>query len=91
MRDELCKNGELLSSPALRYTEKELQTSLEMLRVEKLPKENYDDENDKEQELSRAEKVSTKILRIAFPYFFHNFKYSLFAIHTFLFRDIEVV
>ncbi|KAG1687281.1 Protein polybromo-1 [Nymphon striatum] len=39
IRDELCRNGELLLSPAFSYTEKHLLNSVEKLKVEKLPQE----------------------------------------------------
>ena len=37
LRNELCKNGERLQSPALNYTEADLNASVENLRQEKLP------------------------------------------------------
>lgn len=40
IRNELCRNGELLLSPALSYTEKQLMDSVEKLKVEKLPQED---------------------------------------------------
>ncbi|GAB6031247.1 hypothetical protein CHUAL_009055 [Chamberlinius hualienensis] len=54
MRDELCKNGEVLTSPANRFTDRDMQLSIENLRLEKLPKERSDDEKDKE--IDKAEK-----------------------------------
>lgn len=45
-RDELCKNGELLSSPALMYTEVELRASIDDVRAEKAMKESLDDDTE---------------------------------------------
>lgn len=51
LRNELCKNGERLQSPALNYTEADLNASVENLKQEKLPFEQDLDEkiDDKEQ------------------------------------------
>uniref|UniRef100_S4R748 Protein polybromo-1 n=1 Tax=Petromyzon marinus TaxID=7757 RepID=S4R748_PETMA len=43
IRDELCKNGEMLLSPALSYTAKHLQHDLEKERKEKVPAEAAED------------------------------------------------
>ncbi|XP_074645019.1 protein polybromo-1-like isoform X2 [Tubulanus polymorphus] len=43
-RDELCKNGEVLSTPGLRFTEKHLNNDLEAEKFEKLPREQKEDE-----------------------------------------------
>ena len=43
-RDELCKNGELLLTPALSYTERHLQAALEAEKKEKLPLELKEEE-----------------------------------------------
>nr|QYV43163.1 polybromo [Colaphellus bowringi] len=45
-RDELCRHGELLSSPALSYTEADARTSIEQLRVSKRLKESLEDETE---------------------------------------------
>ncbi|XP_013402941.2 protein polybromo-1-like [Lingula anatina] len=50
IRDELCKNGELLLTPALSYTEKHLQSALDEEKQEKLPKEMREDEEKKQAE-----------------------------------------
>lgn len=42
LRNDLCRNGETLISTALQYTEEMLNTSIEELRCEKLPKEQQD-------------------------------------------------
>ncbi|KAL8620376.1 hypothetical protein ACOMHN_013001 [Nucella lapillus] len=47
VRDELCKNGELLLTPALSYTERHLQTDLEEEKKEKLPSEQKEEEDKK--------------------------------------------
>ena len=49
-RDELCRNGELLLTPALSYTERHLQVELETEKEEKLPKELKEDEEKRKQE-----------------------------------------
>ncbi|XP_070193759.1 protein polybromo-1-like isoform X2 [Littorina saxatilis] len=46
-RDELCKNGELLLTPALSYTERHLQQALEAEKKEKLPQEQKEEEEKK--------------------------------------------
>lgn len=56
IRDELCKNGEILLTPALSYTEKHLQSALEAEKRDKLPKEQ-DDEKKKIPETE--EKISS--------------------------------
>ncbi|XP_067854705.1 protein polybromo-1 isoform X8 [Heptranchias perlo] len=59
IRDELCKNGEILLSPALSYTLKHLQHDLEKEKKEKLPKEIEEDKQKREEEkkeLSESEK-----------------------------------
>ena len=46
-RDELCKNGEMLLTPALSYTERHLQAALEAEKKEKLPQEQREEEEKK--------------------------------------------
>lgn len=46
-RDELCKNGEHLLTPALSYTEQHLHKALEREKKEKMMKEQKDDEEKK--------------------------------------------
>ncbi|XP_065409213.1 protein polybromo-1 isoform X15 [Chrysemys picta bellii] len=55
IRDELCKNGEILLSPALSYTTKHLHNDVEKEKKEKLPKEFEEDKLKREEE-KRAEK-----------------------------------
>ncbi|XP_059245896.1 protein polybromo-1 isoform X22 [Mustela nigripes] len=55
IRDELCKNGEILLSPALSYTTKHLHNDVEKEKKEKLPKELEEDKLKREEE-KRAEK-----------------------------------
>ncbi|XP_036370884.1 protein polybromo-1 isoform X2 [Octopus sinensis] len=57
IRDELCKNGEILLTPALSYTEKHLQAALEAEKKEKLPKEQQDEE--KKRNLESDEKIAS--------------------------------
>uniref|UniRef100_A0A3B3ID07 BAH domain-containing protein n=1 Tax=Oryzias latipes TaxID=8090 RepID=A0A3B3ID07_ORYLA len=42
-RDELCKNGEILMSTALRYTLKHLQSDVDLEKREKIPREIEED------------------------------------------------
>ncbi|XP_076125032.1 polybromo 1, like isoform X1 [Alosa pseudoharengus] len=57
IRDELCKNGEILMSPALSYTSKHLNADVDQEKREKLPKEIEEDRLKKEEESKEAEKV----------------------------------
>lgn len=50
IRDELCKNGEILMSPALSYTSKHLHSDVEKEKKEKLPKEFEEDKIKREEE-----------------------------------------
>uniref|UniRef100_A0A8C7UUD5 Protein polybromo-1 n=1 Tax=Oncorhynchus mykiss TaxID=8022 RepID=A0A8C7UUD5_ONCMY len=50
IRDEICKNGEILLSPALSYTSKHLHNDVEQEKREKLPKEIEEDKLKKEEE-----------------------------------------
>lgn len=43
IRDELCKNGEILLSTALNYTFKHLHNDVEQEKREKIPKEIEED------------------------------------------------
>ncbi|XP_064212434.1 protein polybromo-1 isoform X5 [Tribolium castaneum] len=45
-RDELCKNGELLQSPALNYTLMDLSSAVESLRQSKLLEESLEEETE---------------------------------------------
>ncbi|XP_050813660.1 protein polybromo-1 isoform X24 [Gopherus flavomarginatus] len=56
IRDELCKNGEILLSPALSYTTKHLHNDVEKEKKEKLPKEFEEDKLKREEEKREAEK-----------------------------------
>uniref|UniRef100_A0A669CHY6 Protein polybromo-1 n=1 Tax=Oreochromis niloticus TaxID=8128 RepID=A0A669CHY6_ORENI len=55
IRDELCKNGEILMSPALSYTSKHLHSDVEKEKKEKLPKE-FEEDKIKREEEKMAEK-----------------------------------
>uniref|UniRef100_A0A674CKH6 Protein polybromo-1 n=1 Tax=Salmo trutta TaxID=8032 RepID=A0A674CKH6_SALTR len=55
IRDELCKNGEILLTPALSYTSKHLHSDVEKEKKEKLPKEIEEDKLKREEE-KKAEK-----------------------------------
>ncbi|XP_060766964.1 protein polybromo-1 isoform X6 [Neoarius graeffei] len=56
IRDELCKNGEILLTPALSYTSKHLHSDVEKEKKEKLPKEFEEDKIKREEEKKEAEK-----------------------------------
>ncbi|XP_051957317.1 protein polybromo-1-like isoform X1 [Xyrauchen texanus] len=56
IRDELCKNGEILLTPALSYTTKHLHSDVEKEKKEKLPKEYEEDKLKREEEKKEAEK-----------------------------------
>lgn len=45
-RDQLCKNGELLSSPALSYTIHDAKSAIEQLRQNKLLRESLEEETE---------------------------------------------
>uniref|UniRef100_A0A8C5H8V9 Protein polybromo-1 n=1 Tax=Gouania willdenowi TaxID=441366 RepID=A0A8C5H8V9_GOUWI len=64
IRDELCKNGEILLSTAVNYTTKHLHSDVEQEKREKIPREIEEDKVKKEEEenkgtLSKAEPVYT--------------------------------
>uniref|UniRef100_A0A7N6AKL2 Protein polybromo-1 n=1 Tax=Anabas testudineus TaxID=64144 RepID=A0A7N6AKL2_ANATE len=61
IRDELCKNGEILMSPALSYTSKHLHSDVEKEKKEKLPKEFEEDKIKREEEKQEAEKREDSI------------------------------
>lgn len=50
IRDELCKNGEILLSTAVNYTLKHLHSDVEQEKREKIPKELEEDKQKKEDE-----------------------------------------
>lgn len=50
MRDELCKNCEILLTPALSYISKHLSNDVEKQKKEKLPKEIKEDKLKREEE-----------------------------------------
>ncbi|XP_078790062.1 uncharacterized protein LOC101165030 isoform X3 [Oryzias latipes] len=56
-RDELCKNGEILMSTALRYTLKHLQSDVDLEKREKIPREI---EEDKKKAKEKREKNKDK-------------------------------
>ncbi|XP_054751067.2 protein polybromo-1-like isoform X7 [Lytechinus pictus] len=55
IRDEICKNGEILLSPALSYTHRHLQNALDIQKKEKIPKEMKEDSEKKEDEESKKD------------------------------------
>lgn len=50
IRDELCKNGEILLSTAVNYTIKHLHSDVDQEKREKIPKEIEEDKQKKEEE-----------------------------------------
>lgn len=50
IRDELCKNGEILLSSSLNYTLKHLNSDVEQEKREKIPKEIEEDKQKTEEE-----------------------------------------
>lgn len=50
IRDELCKNGEILMSPALSFSSKHLHSDVEKDKKQKLPKEFEEDKIKREEE-----------------------------------------
>ncbi|GFQ66100.1 protein polybromo-1 [Trichonephila clavata] len=60
-RGVLCKNGEVLLSPALQYSEADLQASVETLRAQKLPREQQEAELEpkQEKEETRTNEISS--------------------------------
>lgn len=50
IRDELCKNGEILLSSSLNYTLKHLHSDVEQEKREKIPKEIEEDKQKTEEE-----------------------------------------
>lgn len=50
IRDELCKNGEIMLSSALNYTLKHLNSDVEQEKREKIPKEIEEDKQKTEEE-----------------------------------------
>lgn len=50
IRDELCRNGEILLSTALNYTLKHLHSDVEQEKREKIPKEIVEDKEKEDEE-----------------------------------------
>ncbi|XP_016314040.1 polybromo 1, like isoform X1 [Sinocyclocheilus anshuiensis] len=50
IRDELCKNGEILLTPALSYTSKHLHADIDQEKREKLPQETEEDRLKREED-----------------------------------------
>ncbi|XP_026162563.1 polybromo 1, like isoform X3 [Mastacembelus armatus] len=59
IRDELCKNGEILLTSALNYTLKHLHSDVDQEKREKIPKEIEEDKQKKEEEAgeNKGEKI----------------------------------
>ncbi|CAL8338081.1 unnamed protein product [Merluccius merluccius] len=56
IRDELCKNGEILMSPAVNYTSKHLHSDIEQEKREKIPQEFEEDKQKREEESKDGDK-----------------------------------
>lgn len=54
IRDELCKNGEILMSSALNLTLKHLHSDVEQEKREKIPKEIEEDQQKAEEEVTKG-------------------------------------
>lgn len=54
IRDELCKNGEILLSTSLNYTSKHLHSDVEQEKREKVPKEMEEDKLKEEEEENKG-------------------------------------
>uniref|UniRef100_A0A8C3ACB6 Protein polybromo-1 n=1 Tax=Cyclopterus lumpus TaxID=8103 RepID=A0A8C3ACB6_CYCLU len=64
IRDELCKNGEILQSSSLNYTSKHLHSDVEQEKREKIPKEIEEDKCDESEDLpgeSESERVYSQV------------------------------
>uniref|UniRef100_A0A3Q2DT07 Protein polybromo-1 n=1 Tax=Cyprinodon variegatus TaxID=28743 RepID=A0A3Q2DT07_CYPVA len=55
IRDELCKNGEILLSTALNYTLKHLHNDVDQEKREKIPKEIEEDKQKREEEEAKSD------------------------------------
>ncbi|XP_071810078.1 protein polybromo-1-like isoform X3 [Asterias amurensis] len=58
IRDEICKNGEILLSPALSYTHRHMQNDIDKQKKVKLPKELKEDAEKKEEEAKQQHDVT---------------------------------
>ncbi|KAJ3603092.1 hypothetical protein NHX12_030836 [Muraenolepis orangiensis] len=56
IRDELCKNGEILMSPAVNYTSKHLHSDIDQEKREKIPQEFEEDKQKREEESKDGDK-----------------------------------
>jgi protein polybromo-1 len=82
-RDDICKNGEMLLTPALSYTERHLQAALDTEKKEKIIQEQKDDE-EKKKGGGGSSNVEEKMDEAAKPvsvtlFFFHSS--FLFYVH----------
>uniref|UniRef100_A0A146VZA5 Protein polybromo-1 n=1 Tax=Fundulus heteroclitus TaxID=8078 RepID=A0A146VZA5_FUNHE len=65
IRDELCKNGEILLSTALNYTLKHLHNDVEQDKREKIPKEIEEDKQKMEEEEKQEKKKAEDLQKEA--------------------------
>lgn len=61
IRDELCKNGEILLSSSLNYTLKHLHSDVEQEKREKTPKEIEEDKQKTEEEENKGVSTSGSV------------------------------
>ena len=61
IRDEQCRNGETLLTPALSYTERHLTEELEEERKEKAPREQREDEEKQRQQETEGKDKSVGV------------------------------
>uniref|UniRef100_A0A673AHJ0 Protein polybromo-1 n=1 Tax=Sphaeramia orbicularis TaxID=375764 RepID=A0A673AHJ0_9TELE len=64
IRDELCKNGEILMSTALNYTVKHLHNDVDQEKREKIPKEIEEDKQKKEEEEEGEEESKEELWQL---------------------------
>ena len=57
-RDELCRHGDVFSSPALNFSLKQLSVTVEAVRQEKLPKEQPEEDLENKDVVAPAAAVS---------------------------------
>jgi len=67
IRDELCKNGEYLLTPALSFRESHLHKELELEKEDKMTREQREDEEKKKQNGGEEDKRQVQVdVRINF-------------------------
>ncbi|KAI5109113.1 polybromo 1, like isoform X1, partial [Silurus meridionalis] len=77
IRDELCKNGEILLSPALSYTSRHLHADVDQEKREKLPQEIEEDRLKVEEDRKEKEKAESLQNTYSQDCSFENSTYSV--------------